>query len=80
MYVLMVLYVHVYICVYEHVSVLRFLGCLYAAEACIHLGLLQEAANYLNPDEIIDISTSPGSMVTEKMESPVEMHPDCKQF
>ena len=37
----------------------RFLGTLYAAEAAIHLGRLQEAVQYLNPEQITDISTTP---------------------
>jgi CCR4-NOT transcription complex subunit 10 len=47
---------------------LKFLANLYAAEATIHLGLLQEAANFLNPDDIMDISLSVGSTATGKVE------------
>ena len=41
----------------------RFLGTLYAAEAAIHLGRLQEAVQYLIPDQITDISMAPPPVV-----------------
>ena len=37
---------------------LRFLGQLYMAEALVHLGRVQEALQYLNPDSVGDITTS----------------------
>ena len=73
------MYVYAHVCSELVLYVIRrFLANLYAAEATIHLGLLQEAANFLNPDDIMDISLSVGSTATGKVELQSESPRECK--